>query len=149
MDKDKRENGIYELREQGLTYSHIASIFDISRSRAHQIFRIAKYKRDTIETLPPLKRKLSKRTQKDLVKHFGSESILEEPQKIALLGSLQILRINNVGRKSLREISSNTECLSELKRIRVYESYRTSIILEDLKLSRKNFRRQRRHLKTP
>ena len=47
------------------------------------------------------------------------------------------------------EISSNTECLSELKRIRVYGSYRTSIILEDLKLSRKNFRRQRRHLKTP
>ena len=35
------------------------------------------------------------------------------------------------------EISSNTECLSELKRVRVYESYRTSIILEDLKLSRK------------
>jgi DNA-directed RNA polymerase alpha subunit len=35
-----------------------------------------------------------------------SETILEEPQKIALLGSLQILRINNVGRKSLREISS-------------------------------------------
>ena len=78
MDKDKRENEIYELREQGLTYSHIASIFDISRSRAHQIFRIAKYKRDTIETLPPLKRKLSKRTQKALVKHFGSESILED-----------------------------------------------------------------------
>ena len=106
MDKDKRENEIYELREQGLTYSHIASLFDISRSRAHQIFRIAKYKRDNLETLPPLKRKLSKRTQNALVKHFGSESILEEPQKIALLGSLQILRINNVGRKSLREISS-------------------------------------------
>ena len=94
MDKDKRENEIYELREQGLTYSHIASLFDISRSRAHQIFRIAKYKQDSLETLPPLKRKLSKRTQKALVKHFGSESILEEPQKIALLGSLQILRIN-------------------------------------------------------
>jgi len=56
--------------------------------------------------LPPLKRKLSKQTQKALVKYFGSESILEKPQKIELLGSLQILRINNSGRKSLREISS-------------------------------------------
>jgi len=56
--------------------------------------------------LPPLKSKSTKRTQKALIKHFGSESILEEPQKIALLGSLQILRINNIGRKSLREISS-------------------------------------------
>jgi len=60
----------------------------------------------TLETLPPLKRKLSKRTQNALVNHFGSESILEEPSKIAFLGPLQILRVNNVGRKSLREISS-------------------------------------------
>jgi len=65
--------------------------------------------------LPPLKRKLSKRTQKARVKHFGSESILEEPQKIALLGSLQILRINNVGRKSLREISSALFSLGIIK----------------------------------
>jgi len=97
MDKDKRENEIYELREQGLTYSHIASLFDISKSRAHQIFRIAKYKRDTQETLPPLKRKLSKRTQKALVKHFGSESILEEPQKIALLGLWELSKMKANG----------------------------------------------------
>ena len=96
--------------------------------------------------MPPLKRKLSKRTQKALFKHFGSESILEEPQKIALLGSLQILRINNVGRKSLREISS---ALFSLGIIKNEGEWLYSLILEDLKLSRKDFRRQRRHLKTP
>lgn len=106
MDKENRENEIFKLREQGLTYSHISSLFNISRSRAHQIYRNAKYKRNVLETLPPLRRMLTKRTQKALVKHFGSESILEEPQRIALIGSLQILRIKNVGRISLREISS-------------------------------------------
>ena len=115
MDKENRENEIYELRGQGLTYRHIASLFDISRSRAHQIYGSAKYKRDILETLPPLRRMMSKRTQKALVKHFGSESILEKPQEIAELGSLQILRINNIGRKSLREISSALYSLSIIK----------------------------------
>ena len=46
---------------------------------------------------------------------------------------------NNYPHRNMQrsELSSNTECLSELKRVRVYESYRTSIILEDLKLLRK------------
>jgi len=115
MDKENRENEIYELRGQGLTYSHIASLFDISKSRAHQICCSAKYKRNVLETLPPLRRMLSKRTQKALVKYFGSESILEEPQQIASIGSLEILRINNIGRKSLREISSALYSLSIIK----------------------------------
>jgi len=106
MDKEKRENEIYELRGQGLTYSYIASLFNISRSRVQQIYVRAKYKREIFGTLTPLERVLTTRTKKALVKHFGGESILEEPQKIANLTPHQILRINNIGRKSLREISS-------------------------------------------
>jgi len=106
MDKEKRQNEIYELRGQGFTYAHIASLFEISKSRAHQIYCNAKYKRDVLGKLPPLRRILSKRTQKALVKRFRNESVLEEPLKIAELGSLQVLRIKNIGRKSLREISS-------------------------------------------
>ena len=115
MDKEKREDEIYELRRQGLTYSYIASLFNISRSRAQQIYVHAKYKLEVLETLTPLKRILSNRTQKALVKHFGSEAILEDPEKIAKLGWRQILRINNIGRKSLREIWSALSSLGIIK----------------------------------
>src|SRR3989304_4869569 len=56
MDKEKREEEIYELRRQGVTYNHIATLFNISRSRAHQIYASAKYKREVLETLTPLRR---------------------------------------------------------------------------------------------
>ncbi len=105
MDIEKREEKIYVLRQQGLTYTQIASVFNISRSRAQQIYFCAKYKKEVFETLPPLKKCLSKRTQKALCKHFGNENIFVNPQIIADLGWHQTIMIKNIGRKSIREIA--------------------------------------------
>jgi DNA-directed RNA polymerase specialized sigma subunit len=105
MNLEKREEEIYKLRNQGATFSHIASAFNISRSRAQQLYARAKYMKEVFETLPPLRKLLSKRTQKVLDNYFKGENILENPQKIAGLGWNQMLRIKNIGRKSLREIT--------------------------------------------
>jgi hypothetical protein len=115
MDKEKREDEIYELRRQGLTYRNIASLYNIHKSRAEQIYKGAKYKREVLPTLTPLRRLLSNRTQKALVKHFGGDDILDEPQKIAELGRKRLLRVCNIGRISLREISSTLHFLGFIK----------------------------------
>lgn len=115
MNKEKREDEIYELRRQGLTYSHIGTLFNIHKSRAQQIYESAKYRREVFSTLTPLRKLLSNRTQKALVKHFGSDTILDDPKKIAEIGRNQFLRICNIGRKSLREISSAIYSLGIIK----------------------------------
>ena len=61
--------------------------------------------KEVFETLPPLRKLLSKRTQKVLDNYFKGENILENPQKIADLGWNQTPKIKNIGRKSLREIT--------------------------------------------
>jgi hypothetical protein len=105
MNLEKRDEEIYKLRNQGATFSHIASAFSISRSRAQQLYVRKKYMKEVFETLPPLRKLLSKRTQKVLDNYFKGENILENPQKIADLGWNRMLKIKNIGRKSLREIT--------------------------------------------
>ncbi len=105
MDKEKREERIYELRKQGVIFRHIASTFGISPARAQQIYASAKYKKEHFDSLPPLKKILSKRTQKVLNNYFRDENILENPKKIADLGWETTLKIKNIGRKSIREIT--------------------------------------------
>ena len=61
--------------------------------------------KEVFENLPPLRKLLSKRTQKVLDNYFKGENILENPQKIADLGWNKMLKIKNIGRKSLREIT--------------------------------------------
>ena len=105
MNLEKREEEIYKLRNQGATFSHIASAFSISRSRAQQLYARTKYMKEVFETLPPLRKLLSKCTQKVLDNYFKGENILENPQKIADLGWDQMLKIKNIGRKSIREVT--------------------------------------------
>jgi DNA-directed RNA polymerase alpha subunit len=115
MNLGKREEEIYKLRNEGATFSDIASAFNISRSRAQQLYARVKYMKEVFETLPPLKKLLSKRTQKVLDDYFKCENILENPQKIADLGWEQMLKIKNIGRKSLREITFALYDLSYIK----------------------------------
>ena len=63
MNLEKREEEIYKLRNQGATFSHIASAFKISSSRAQQLYARAKYMKEVFDTLPPLRKLLSKHTQ--------------------------------------------------------------------------------------
>ncbi|RPJ03872.1 MAG: hypothetical protein EHM36_11650, partial [Deltaproteobacteria bacterium] len=64
----------------------IARQFDISPSRAQQIFRQKQDRLNNYDKWPPLKRMLSVRVQNVLVKIFGSEEILNHPEKLASMG---------------------------------------------------------------
>ena len=51
------------------------------------------------------KRALSPTVRKALIKFWGSEEIIDQPEIIAELGADGVSRINRIGRKSLYEIA--------------------------------------------
>jgi len=101
----KREDEIYKLREDGATFLDIASKFNVSKSRAHQLYARAKFMKEIYNTLPPLKKLISNRTQIALDQYFKNQNILEYPQKILELGPYKLLKIKKIGRVSLKEIA--------------------------------------------
>lgn len=120
MDTDKRDKQIYKLREEGATFSHIASLFNISRTRAAQVYSRIKHKKEHFDTWPPLKKVLSVRSQKALISYFKTEDILNNPQKIANLGRVKFPRIRNLGRKSIKEIAFALHDLGYIENIDVW-----------------------------
>jgi DNA-directed RNA polymerase alpha subunit len=106
-DLQKRDEEIYKLREQGKTYKYIASLYSIGSKRAWQIYHREKEKYDNAYKWPPLKKRLSTRTQNCLVKYFGyygHKDILNNPKKIAELGMRELFKIKNLGIKSVTEL---------------------------------------------
>ena len=104
IDIQKRDEEIYILRQKGKAFKHIASLYNISSTRAQQLYAREKDKRENFEQWPPLKKVLSNRTQKALITYFGNENILNAPEKIAELGRIELSRIRNLGRKSITEL---------------------------------------------
>ncbi len=105
MNLSERDEKIFNMREAGAKYIEIAKDFDISRSRAQQIYFKLKELKDNFDSPVVFKKRLSKRIKRALTEYYGSEDILENPQIIADMSVGKILRIKNIGRKSLKEIS--------------------------------------------
>ncbi len=106
-DFQKRDEKIFKLRQQGKTFKHIASLYNICSARAGQIYRREKEKYDNVDKWPPLKKILSTRTQNCLVNYFGElgyKNILNNPKKIAELNEKDLLKIKNLGKKSAKEL---------------------------------------------
>ncbi len=103
----KRDKEIFKLRQQGKMLKQIALRYNISLTRASQIYLREKDRHDNLDKWPPLKQMLSTRTQTCLVNYFeyhGYENILNNPQKIAELNGKSLLRIKNLGKKSVTEL---------------------------------------------
>ncbi len=105
IDYQDREEQIYQMRKAGETFSKIASKFNISSSRANQIYKKKKHREDNWDTWPPLRKMLSYRSRISLIRHFQDEDILSKPHKIAEIGLTNMLKIKNLGRYSLQEIT--------------------------------------------
>jgi len=105
MDIEKRDEQIYKLREEGATFSHISSLFNISTTRVTQLYYRTRYKKEHYDTWPPLMKMLSTRPKNALTNYFRNENILDNPQKIAGLGRVKLAKIKNLGRKSVNEIA--------------------------------------------
>jgi hypothetical protein len=66
---------------------------------------------DNFHKWPPLKRILPGRVQKVLIKTFGSEEILNFPEKLASLGPEVFYKWRNIGRKSVKQLIDALESL--------------------------------------
>jgi hypothetical protein len=106
MDMSQRDERIYSLSVQGASFSDIAKKFNLSRERVRQIYSQMKNRKENYDSWPPLKKILSCRAQNALVGHFNDEAILENPQKISEIGRDELVRIKNIGTKSMRELAS-------------------------------------------
>ena len=106
-DFQERNQNIFKLRQQGKTFKHIGSLYNIGLSRVGQIYHREKENYDNADKWPPLKKMLSTRTQHYLENYFeelGYKNILNTPQKIAEMNRKELLRIKNLGDKSVTEL---------------------------------------------
>jgi len=108
MDRDEE---VWRLRKEGVPLIQIATRFHISRSRVLQICRQKQDRMDNFHKWPPLKRILPGRVQKVLIKTFGSEEILNFPEKLASLGPEIFYKWRNIGRKSVKQLIDALESL--------------------------------------
>jgi hypothetical protein len=100
----ERNQKIYEMRESGMTFYQISTHFDISKSRAAQIFNKEYEKR---EYYPPLKKLLSTRMIRALVRLLGSEQFIEEPKIIIdKIKYSELIKVRDVGKKSKQELAA-------------------------------------------
>jgi hypothetical protein len=111
MDIDKRNEEVWRLRKEGVPLTQIATRFRISRSRVQQICSRKQDRMDNFHKWPPLKRILPGRVQKVLIKTFGSEEILNFPEKLASLGPEVFYKWRNIGRKSVKQLIVALESL--------------------------------------
>lgn len=111
MDIDKRNEEVWRLRKEGVPLTQIATRFRISRSRVQQICRQKQDRVDNFQNWPPLKRILPGRVQNVLIKTFGSEEILNFPEKLASMGPEVFYKWRNIGRKSVKQLIDALESL--------------------------------------
>lgn len=111
MDIEQRDDQIWKMRREGATFSQIAKRFDLSPSRVQQIYCRKKDKMENFDKWPPLKRMLSMRVQNVLIKAFGSDEILEHPEKLSNMGPDAFFKWRNMGRKSVNQLMGALETL--------------------------------------
>jgi len=111
MNMDQRDEEIWRLRKEGATFSQIAKRFDISSGRVEQICCRRQDRIDNFDKWPPLKKLLPVRVQNVLIKAFGNEEILKNPERLASMGHDVFLTWRNFGRKSAKALVDALESL--------------------------------------
>lgn len=118
MNLAERNEKIFAMRESGATYRQIADSYGLCVESVRRIYLKLKDKKENSESYPTFKKLVSKRVQNALTWHFQSESILENPQIIADMDSGKLLKIYNLGRKSLKEIEDALRTIGCMKKAR-------------------------------
>ena len=109
MNTKQRNEEIYRLRREGVSFSEIGGRFGVSRARVQQIWR---EKIDNFEKWPPLKQMLPVRLQNALQGAFGNE-IFEHPEKLVSIDHNSFLTMRNVGRRSIKQLIEALESLGD------------------------------------
>ena len=101
-EQKERNSQIVLMREQGCTYSLIATRYGICVQRAQRIVKTIEYER-TLSEQWPFASKLSNRTRNALQKEFG-DKVFRDPRVLLRHGRKHLSALRNVGKYSLREI---------------------------------------------
>ena len=87
-----------------MTLEEIGEKYGLTRERIRQLYESQRKKHETINTWTAFRKMLSTRSQKCLITHFGGEDIFTHPEEIASKSYTELLRIKNIGKKSIKEI---------------------------------------------
>jgi len=107
----KRDEQIYQLKNDGHIFVQIGELFDITKARAQKIYTEVKYLKEEFPKLPPLERALSTRSKNALLGYFKDKTIFTNPEILVTTGREKLLSIQNIGAKNIKEI---TEALYQL-----------------------------------
>jgi len=112
MKKEERiklHKRIFDLRNSGYNYSKISKKLNVSYDYARNIYFKMAVKPENTDVISKFQKSLSKRAQNALIDYFGGIDIFINPNRLADSGKNKLLKIKNLGRKTINEIASSLE----------------------------------------
>ena len=112
MKKEERiklHKRIFNLRNSGYNYSKISKKLNVSYDYARNIYFKMAVKPENTDVISKFQKSLSQRAQNALIDYFGGIDIFINPNRLADSGKNRLLKIKNLGRKTINEIASSLE----------------------------------------
>ncbi len=112
MKKEERiklHKRIFNLRNSGYNYSKISKKLNVSYDYARNIYFKMAVKPENTDVISKFQKSLSQRAQNALIDYFGGIDIFINPNRLADSGKNKLLKIKNLGRKTINEIASSLE----------------------------------------
>lgn len=112
MKKEERiklHKRIFDLRNSGYNYSKISKKLNVSYDYARNIYFKMAVKSENTDVISKFQKSLSQRAQNALIDYFGGIDIFINPNRLADSGKNRLLKIKNLGRKTINEIASSLE----------------------------------------
>lgn len=100
---------IFDLRNSGYNYSKISKTLNVSYDYAKNIYFKMAVKPENTDVISKFQKSLSQRAQNALIDYFGGIDIFINPNRLADSGKNRLLKIKNLGRKTINEIASSLE----------------------------------------
>ena len=111
----KKEEGIklhkriFDLRNSGYNYSKISKKLNVSYDYARNIYFKMAVKPENTDVISKFQKSLSQRAQNALIDYCGGIDIFINPNRLVDAGKNKLLKIKNLGRKTINEIASSLE----------------------------------------
>jgi intein-encoded DNA endonuclease-like protein len=112
MKKEERiklHKRIFDLRNSGYNYSKISKKLNVSYDYARNIYFKMAVKPENTDVISKFQKSLSQRAQNALIDYFGGIDMFINPNRLADSGKNRLLKIKNLGRKTINEIASSLE----------------------------------------
>ena len=112
MKKEERiklHKRIFDLRNSGYSYSKISKKLNVSYDYARNIYFKMAVKPENTDVISKFQKSLSQRAQNALIDYFGGIDIFINPNRLSDYGKKKLLKIKNLGRKTINEIASSLE----------------------------------------